>query len=100
MSEIREMENFIIQQCVYPGLLDCRFDQQKRELHVLDVHKRDVPASDLPALAQGLEQMCAPPLLDVPVDSASRAPGRAPLESTPLERYSGVQADSGDTGDG
>jgi hypothetical protein len=59
IEDIRQLEDFIIQDCTYPGLIKCKFDQKNSCLHVSDVYNRDVKPGQLPALCQGLQEMCA-----------------------------------------
>ena len=60
LPSIRELEDFIIQDCIYTGLLKCKLDQQGRRIHVQDVYNCDVQPSRLPTLCAGLKELCAP----------------------------------------
>ena len=60
LPTVRALEDFIIQHCIYPGLLKCQLDQRHRRVHVQDVYSRDVPPAQLPQLTQGLQALCAP----------------------------------------
>jgi COP9 signalosome complex subunit 7 len=58
LPDIRALEDFIIQDCVYNGLLQCKLDQKGRALHVHEVYNRDVAPAELPNLTLGLQQLC------------------------------------------
>jgi hypothetical protein len=59
LQSVRELEDFIIQQCIYADILKCKLDQVSSCVHVLSVLQRDVRPEELPALSRGLEALCA-----------------------------------------
>ena len=58
LDSIRSLEDFLIQQCMYTGILKFKLDQVNSCVHVLDVFQRDVRPQKLPDLTKGLETMC------------------------------------------
>lgn len=59
LDSIRSLEDFLIQQCIYAGILKCKLDQVNACVHVLEVFQRDVRPQKLPELTRGLEKMSA-----------------------------------------
>lgn len=59
LQGVRALEDFIIQRCIYSGIIKCKLDQVNSCIHVLSVLQRDVRPEELPALSRGLEEMCA-----------------------------------------
>lgn len=59
LPDVRSLEDFIIQGCIYPGLIKCKFDQKAQCLHVQDVYSRDVRPERIAELSYSLEDMCA-----------------------------------------
>lgn len=60
LPDVRHLEDFIIQECIYPGLLKCKFDQKAQCVQVQDVYNRDVRPERVAELSTSLEDMCAP----------------------------------------
>lgn len=56
ISSVRELEDFIIAECFYGGVLQGRMDQKERCMQVHDVVGRDLPKSQLPQLTEQLSQ--------------------------------------------
>ncbi|KAL3149113.1 hypothetical protein ABBQ32_001953 [Trebouxia sp. C0010 RCD-2024] len=55
ISSIRELEDMIITECFYKGIVSGKLDQQKRCLQVTDSLGRDVKKDQLPEILQGLQ---------------------------------------------
>ena len=51
---MRELEDFLITDCFYTGIVRGKLDQKQRCLHVLEVVGRDVPREELGRTMQGL----------------------------------------------
>lgn len=54
IQNVRELEDLLISECYYPGLLKGKLDQKQGCLHVHQVIARDVRAEAIPSLVQGL----------------------------------------------
>ena len=54
IKNVRELEDLLISDCYYSGLLKGKLDQKQRCLHVHEVIARDVKAEAIPSLVQGL----------------------------------------------
>lgn len=54
ISNVRELEDLVISECFYPGLLKGKLDQRQRCLHVYEAIARDVRPQEIPALVSGL----------------------------------------------
>lgn len=63
LSSMRELEDFVIQDCIYPALLKCKLDQKERCLRVQDAFPRDVRPQEMPAVTAALQTWCAPKAL-------------------------------------
>lgn len=60
LSSMRELEDFVIQDCIYPALLKCKLDQKERCLRVQDAFPRDVRPREMPAVTAALHTWWAP----------------------------------------
>lgn len=56
LVSIRELEDLIISDCIYTGVVQGRLDQRARCLHVEHALARDVPPEGLPQLIQSLDE--------------------------------------------
>lgn len=54
IQNVRELEDLLISDCHYSGLLKGKLDQKQRCLHVHEVIARDVKAEAIPSLVEGL----------------------------------------------
>eukprot|EP00891_Asterochloris_glomerata_P002000 jgi/Astpho2/2000/e_gw1.00038.238.1_t len=54
LHNVRELEDFLITDCFYTGIVRGKLDQKQRCLHVLEVVGRDVPREELGRTMQGL----------------------------------------------
>ena len=54
LANIRELEDFMIGECFYAGIITGKLDQQKQCLHVHDAISRDVRSTGLKPILQGL----------------------------------------------
>ncbi len=54
IQNVRELEDLLISECYYTGLLKGKLDQKQRCLHVHEVIARDVRPEAIPALVEGL----------------------------------------------
>ena len=54
LRNVRELEDFLITDCFYTGIVRGKLDQRQRCLHVLEVVGRDVPREELGRTMQGL----------------------------------------------
>lgn len=54
IQNVRELEDLVISDCFYPGLLKGKLDQKKRCLQVHEAIARDVKTEHIPALVSGL----------------------------------------------
>jgi COP9 signalosome complex subunit 7 len=55
IASLRELEDMLITDCIYPGLLDARLDQRQQQLIVFHTYGRDVHPDKLPALVDALD---------------------------------------------
>lgn len=55
IASLRELEDMLITDCIYPGLLDARLDQRQQQLIVFHTYGRDVHPDKLPLLLEALE---------------------------------------------
>lgn len=56
LANIRQLEDFVINECFYAGIIRGKLDQQKQCLHVHDAISRDVPREDLGQILEGLDR--------------------------------------------
>jgi hypothetical protein len=56
ISNVRELEDLLISDCFYPGIVKGKLDQRQRSLHVQEVIGRDVRMEELPLIMAGLGQ--------------------------------------------
>ncbi|DBA97441.1 hypothetical protein WJX77_005637 [Trebouxia sp. C0004] len=56
ISSVRELEDLIITECFYKGIITGKLDQQRRCLQVSEALGRDVKKEQLPEILQGLQQ--------------------------------------------
>lgn len=56
ISSVRELEDLIITECFYKGIITGKLDQQRRCLQVSEALGRDVQKEQLPGILQGLQQ--------------------------------------------
>ena len=54
LRNVRELEDFLITDCFYTGIVRGKLDQRQRCLHVLEVVGRDVPREEFGRTMQGL----------------------------------------------
>lgn len=54
IANVRELEDFIISECFYPGLVGGKLDQRGQSLHVHQAVPRDVRPEALQGLISGL----------------------------------------------
>lgn len=52
---VRELEDFLIEECMYPGILQGRFDQVSRVLYIKYALTRDVSPDEIASIADNLE---------------------------------------------
>jgi hypothetical protein len=52
-QSIRELEDFVIHDCIYTGLLKCKLDQKGRRIHVQELRCAAIPA---PSTLRGPER--------------------------------------------
>ncbi|KAK9798162.1 hypothetical protein WJX73_002829 [Symbiochloris irregularis] len=55
LSNIRELEDFVIGECFYAGIIKGKLDQQKQCLHVHDAISRDIAPAQLHSVLHGLK---------------------------------------------
>lgn len=61
IANIRELEDLLISECFYSGLVTGKLDQRWQCLRVADAASRDVRAADLQPILDGLAAWFAPP---------------------------------------
>ena len=61
IANIRELEDLLISECFYSGLVTGKLDQRRQCLRVADAASRDVRAADLQPILDGLAAWCPPP---------------------------------------
>ena len=54
IENVRELEDLLISDCFYPGLLKGKLDQKQRCLHVHEAVARDIRPENIPTLVTGL----------------------------------------------
>ena len=54
LDNIRQLEDFVIGECFYAGIIKGKLDQQKQCLHVDDAISRDIRREELGSILQGL----------------------------------------------
>lgn len=52
---LRELEDMLITECIYPGLVDARLDQQRQQLVVYHAYGRDVHPDKMAGLLVALD---------------------------------------------
>ena len=55
IGNVRQLEDLLISQCFYPGLIRGKLDQRQRCLHVHQAAARDVRPQEVAAILQGLQ---------------------------------------------
>lgn len=59
IQHVRQLEDLLISQCFYPGLIKGKLDQKERCLHVQHAVARDVRQEEVPPIIQGLQNWLA-----------------------------------------
>ena len=55
ISNIRQLEDFVIGECFYAGIIKGKLDQQQQCLHVYDAISRDIRREELGSILDGLQ---------------------------------------------
>lgn len=58
---VRQLEDFLINDCIYTGLVKGRLNQKEKLLRVEECSPRDVRRPDLPLVLAGAKEWCARP---------------------------------------
>ena len=59
IDNIRQLEDFVIGECFYAGIIKGKLDQHKQCLHVHDAISRDIRREELVSILQGLRNWYA-----------------------------------------
>ena len=72
VAHIRELEDLLISECFYSGLVTGKLDQRRQCLRVADAASRDVRAADLQPILDGLAAWCAAPHWPLCTDASTK----------------------------